>query len=77
LLDTKLHGQKLELALKDNGRGFVLSSVSLGNGLNNMKKRAKNIGGHLIIESSPENGTLIKFIGNIPRLSSFILKHTA
>ncbi|MDP4172551.1 MAG: two-component regulator propeller domain-containing protein [Bacteroidota bacterium] len=77
LLDTKLHGQKLELALKDNGRGFNLKSVSLGNGLNNMKKRAKNIGGHLIIESSAENGTLIKFIGNIPRLSSFILKHTA
>ncbi|MGE5681505.1 MAG: two-component regulator propeller domain-containing protein [Bacillota bacterium] len=76
VLDARLHGRRLELVLRDNGRGFDLKKIQMGNGLNNMRKRAKSIGGHLVIESSLENGTLIKFSGNIPRLRSFILKHT-
>ncbi|MDD5702070.1 MAG: ATPase, partial [Dehalococcoidales bacterium] len=51
---------KIELIIRDNGKGFDLhsaSSVSLGLGI--MRERAKNIGAAIKIESSPGKGASI------------------
>ncbi|MBW4622663.1 MAG: PAS domain S-box protein [Cyanosarcina radialis HA8281-LM2] len=47
------------LQIKDNGRGFVTSdlSVSKGFGLIGMKERARSIAAHLSIQSHPGRGT--------------------
>jgi two-component system sensor histidine kinase ChiS len=65
LLDAIVKGKTLEMTLKDNGEGFVQPGNSKGNGLYNMSRRAKTIGGILNINSSENEGTYIKFIGNI------------
>ena len=41
-------------------KGFDALKVELGNGLNNMKKRAHEIDGELTVTSSEGNGTVIK-----------------
>ena len=45
--------------IADNGKGFDLSSTELGNGLNNMKKRGRDIGGEFSINSTPNKGTVV------------------
>ena len=64
-LDAFVKGKKLEMILKDNGAGFDQSEISNGNGLDNMKRRAENMGGKLEIVSSKGQGTTIHFIGFI------------
>jgi two-component system, NarL family, sensor histidine kinase UhpB len=51
---------KLVMLIRDNGKGFDVAKDSLGNGLKNMKKRAIDIGGKLLIDTAPGNGTTIK-----------------
>jgi two-component system, NarL family, sensor histidine kinase UhpB len=51
---------KLTMMIWDNGKGFDASMASQGNGLNNMKKRAGDMGGDLFIESHPGAGTTIR-----------------
>jgi signal transduction histidine kinase len=51
---------ELTMMIRDNGKGFDVSKSTEGNGLKNMKKRAIEIGGQLIIDSNPGNGTLIE-----------------
>ncbi|CAM3279854.1 tetratricopeptide repeat-containing sensor histidine kinase [Aequorivita lipolytica] len=46
------------IEIADNGVGFDQASIEMGNGLNNMKKRAREIGGKLQIKSS-NHGTRI------------------
>lgn len=43
----------------DNGKGFDMQNIRQGNGLQNMKLRAGNLGGHCSVISSPGNGTQI------------------
>lgn len=43
----------------DNGVGFDIHSATHGNGLNNMKKRARDIGGSLVISSEKGKGTSV------------------
>ncbi|MEP0263549.1 sensor histidine kinase [Dokdonia sp.] len=50
----------LETSVSDNGKGFDIENPNLGNGLTNMKKRAKDIDGDLKIISSIDNGTRIE-----------------
>ncbi len=64
-LDAHVKGKKLEMILKDNGAGFEQLDISNGNGLDNMKRRAENIGGKLDIISSKGEGTTIHFTGFI------------
>lgn len=52
--------QNLIIETKDNGKGFDLESQSDGNGLNNMKKRAKEIGGKIKLQSKTGEGTSLK-----------------
>ena len=52
--------RQLTMEIKDNGKGFEMNSLSTGNGLKNMKKRADEIGGKLRIESGINKGTRIQ-----------------
>jgi len=53
------------LSVTDNGKGFYTEMVPTGNGINNMKKRAEEIGGELSIISSMQKGTVIKYTSKI------------
>jgi len=64
-LEASVKGKRLEMTVRDNGAGFEIKKMEKGNGLNNMKERAKSIGGELEIITGPDTGTTIKFIGNI------------
>jgi signal transduction histidine kinase len=55
---TSMQG-RLELAVHDNGCGFVVDATQLGIGLHTMKYRAKAIGARLGIQSDPGHGTHI------------------
>lgn len=67
-LTVELHyfPDDLILTVTDDGKGFSIkniekrSAVLSGNGLRNMKNRVKIIGGVLTLESSEDNGTIIK-----------------
>ncbi|HKZ65928.1 MAG TPA: sensor histidine kinase, partial [Chitinophagaceae bacterium] len=50
---------KLILRISDDGTGFEEATVVHGNGLNNMRQRAKSIGGNLSVNSNPSNGTTV------------------
>src|SRR5690606_33623400 len=47
------------IEISDNGIGFEQTAVEMGNGLNNIKKRAREIGGTIEIVSNPNKGTRI------------------
>lgn len=59
-LDDKI----FTMIIQDNGKGFDLHKKKTnslgGNGLNNIKKRAEDLGGLLSFSSSSKNGTAIK-----------------
>ena len=52
----------LKINIIDDGKGFDINTIAFGNGLNNMKKRAQEIGSSLKIESKVNEGTSIEFI---------------
>ncbi len=76
LIEITAAGPAILVQIKDDGRGFDLminnSSPVEGLGLNIMKERAREIGGELIIESSPGRGTII--ILRVPYLKEVIKK---
>jgi signal transduction histidine kinase len=53
--------ERLELEVRDNGRGFDVarSDESQGMGLVNMRERAEKLGGSLVLHSAPGQGTRI------------------
>jgi signal transduction histidine kinase len=55
-----------QMVIRDNGRGLDSANVGRGNGLHNMQARAAECDGHLIIDSSPGEGTTIQFEMPIP-----------
>ena len=55
----KKSGNKLQMMIRDNGKGFDNTTVTGGNGLRNMKERAEECGGHVQIESIIKKGTSI------------------
>jgi len=50
---------QLKIVISDNGKGFHTQTVTKGSGLTNMSKRAKNIGGELVILSEENEGTQV------------------
>ena len=52
----------LQLEIKDNGIGFLLSGKNQGNGLRNMRQRAGEVNGRLEIHSKPGSGTGILLV---------------
>ena len=63
-IEAAVKGKSLEVILRDNGIGFS-DEMSIGNGIENMKERAKIIGGKLIVKSEKGEGTKIQFLGDI------------
>ena len=59
---ASMRNKQLELQVKDFGKGFDIAKSSRGNGLGNMKNRAKELQALLQIDSGPENGTLVKLV---------------
>lgn len=55
-------GSLIKLNIRDNGKGFDISLPPEGNGLNNMKRRAKEMNADLKIESAIGTGTGIELI---------------
>jgi len=58
-ITLKKKNENIILYVHDNGKGFVLTDTTNGNGLKNMKTRAKNIGGFCQIDSIKGKGTKI------------------
>jgi signal transduction histidine kinase len=58
-LNIKEVGDKLEFSVSDNGKGFDAVMVRRGNGLENMQKRADEIGAKLLLQSKKDEGSLL------------------
>lgn len=59
-----------EAVIKDNGDGFDINTVDLGNGLSNMEKRMSDIGGKVKIISAKEKGTVIQVTVSLKNTSN-------
>jgi signal transduction histidine kinase len=59
IIDVKKVNQRTIIEIKDNGIGFDLSNIKLGNGIQNMKSRIEEIGGEFEINSLENKGTLV------------------
>lgn len=70
-LESRIRGNILELVLQDDGIGIEPGNGSHGNGLRNMKERARSLGGELKIESELNRGTKISYFGKIDSRSMF------
>jgi len=64
----------LNLMIKDNGKGFDNSKVKKGNGLINIKRRAKEMDANFDMQSSDENGCVINIGVFLPIEQAGILK---
>jgi signal transduction histidine kinase len=62
LIDINIHqqDQTLTMRVKDNGLGFNEHEVSIGNGLRNLRERAKEIKGSIELKSFLGNGTEVE-----------------
>lgn len=55
----------IQIEIRDNGKGFEEKNIELGNGLNNMKKRARDIGGVLHLHSTSKGtAVVLRFVNN-------------
>lgn len=62
-LKVELNEHKAAVIFSDDGQGLNISDQrNTGNGLNNMRQRAKQAGGSLEIRSEPGSGTSIRYI---------------
>ncbi|MBK5213514.1 MAG: sensor histidine kinase [Flavobacteriaceae bacterium] len=52
----------LKVEILDNGKGFDLENTEFGNGLANIKKRAKDLDGSVAVASEKGKGTTVKLI---------------
>ena len=61
-INVEFRGQSDEwnVAVVDNGVGFDVEAVNSRNGLKNMKKRAEEIGGTLVLESVLQKGSAVR-----------------
>ncbi len=65
-LSIRLGRSMLALEVKDDGHGFDAQhaqQAAIGFGLSSMKERAENLGGRLVVLSSPEDGTTVRVEG--------------
>jgi two-component system, NarL family, sensor histidine kinase UhpB len=56
----QLHDNRLVLGIKDNGQGFDEQTTKTGNGLRNMRERAKEINGTISLKSGVKEGTEVE-----------------
>jgi signal transduction histidine kinase len=65
-LTMRREGRTLIMTIEDNGTGFDPGDGGRGNGLHNMRSRARSIGGELTISSAPGIGTTVTLRVGIP-----------
>jgi signal transduction histidine kinase len=58
-IDIHVEGSRLVLRIADDGKGFDTATVTDGNGLQSMRKRAEDSGGETSISTNPPHGTTI------------------
>ncbi len=66
-MQVKTDGDNFKLIIADDGKGFDLKSPTANgqhNGLENMRRRAEAVGGHLSVTSEPDKGTRMEFSVN-------------
>lgn len=62
-------GEQLSISIKDDGCGFDMALLKkAGNGLENMRARAKKINAEITIQSTPQQGTEIVLTILIPKM---------
>lgn len=61
-VSLKETNEQIQLKIEDDGIGFNINEVNLGNGLENMKNRALTINARFQFDSAPEKGTAITLI---------------
>ena len=61
-INFDLKNDLLEISIKDDGKGFDIDKTKTGNGLTNLKKRAKRLDANLEIRSEIGQGTQILFM---------------
>jgi signal transduction histidine kinase len=61
-VDLRTTGERLEIRVRDEGRGFDLSDLrrNEGLGIRSMGERARLLGGRLVIHSQPGKGTAVE-----------------
>jgi signal transduction histidine kinase len=59
-------GNQLHLTISDNGCGFDSDHPAEGNGLKNMRRRARDMNGRLKIARAPTGGTTIHLVAPLP-----------
>jgi two-component system, NarL family, sensor histidine kinase UhpB len=50
----------INIGVKDDGKGFVVNGMQAGNGIGNMKVRAKELDAFFTIDSQPGKGTIVR-----------------
>ncbi len=60
-ISLQVENERLNLRVADNGGGFDSAVARRGNGLMNMEKRARDIGGDFYITTAPGQGTDVRF----------------
>ena len=69
ILEAFFKNDLIEIVLQDDGVGFDSEQINYGNGIKNMKDRAKKLKGSIKINSEIGKGTTISFSGKIGRLN--------
>lgn len=72
-------GDRLQIVIADNGRGFDWNTVRRGNGLTNLYERLETLNGQCQLESKAGKGTTVKFVVPLPaiRTDRIIPNHPA
>ncbi|HEY1786520.1 MAG TPA: two-component regulator propeller domain-containing protein [Verrucomicrobiae bacterium] len=68
-LGVKAAGAQVEISIRDNGKGFDRNATQANgesNGLRNMQQRMDAIGGRLVINTTPGQGTTVLLIAAVP-----------
>jgi len=55
-------GQRTELTVSDDGRGFTFDEAEGGLGIAGMRERALLVGGEVDVESRPGTGTTVRLL---------------
>jgi signal transduction histidine kinase len=64
-IQLQQESNKMIFSISDNGIGFSENEIELGNGLNNMKKRALELKADLKINAEKGNGTIVTIVKEI------------
>jgi signal transduction histidine kinase len=58
-VSARLVGDRVQIAVEDDGRGFDQDSVPAGRGLIGMRERVEMLGGEIGVDSEPDGGTRV------------------